>query len=255
MDLLLCPYLSLPSTPPSILSKSIYLSIYLDVGAAEIGALVANPDCPLLLLDLEGNDINTPSSLRIFDPQCHLEVLDLSYNPLGETGGLELASYVQNNVKLQSLLVSGSNLNLKASIGLITSLHENQNLSVLGMDKPLLNFSKQEEVTDHISRVLLDKSSGLRELSLRFHGLQDRGARLLSDALSRNIMLTHINLESNKICVAGAEALASVLILQQRQRQADPRARRNYIQSIKLSHNFICDEGALALAEVSFSCL
>ncbi len=164
---------------------------------------------------------------------------------------MELATYVQGNGRLQALLVNGSNLNLKASIALTTSLHETTTLAVLGLDKPLLNFSKQEEVTDHISRVLLNKDSGLRELSLRFHGLQDRGARLLSDALSRNTMLTHINLESNKICVAGAEALASVLILQHRQKMADPRARRNYITSLKLSHNFLCDEGALALAEVT----
>ena len=218
-----------------------------DVGASVIGNLVTSPTVGLRYLDLEGNDISTPSVLGISNSK--LELLNLSSNPIGEKGGMELATFVQNNNNLTFLGVSCCDLNLKASIGLITSLHDNTRLGVLHMDKPLLNFSKQEETTDHLSRVLLDKTSGLRELSMKNHTFGDRGARLLSDALSRNEVLTRINLDSNKICDAGAEALASFLILQQRQKVANPHLRRNYIDSISLSHNNISDEGAISLAE------
>ncbi len=62
-------------------------------------------------------------------------------------------------------------------------------------------------------------------------------------------MLTEIDLDSNKICDAGAEALASFLILQHRQKMANPNQKRNYCESISLSHNNISDEGAISLAE------
>lgn len=228
-------------------SLSLKCHLITDTGAAEIGKLVSNPNVGLKELDLEGNDISTPSLLSVGSD--NLFSLDLSSNPLGEKGGMELASFLQSNLRLKYLGVNCCDLNLVASIGLITALHDNTNLQVLKMDKPLLNYSKQEETTDHISRVLLNKSSALQQLSMRYHAFGDRGSRMLSDALSRNEILTHINLESNKICDAGAESLASFLILQHRQRLANPHLSRNFVESIKLSHNFISDEGAISIAE------
>ena len=102
--------------------------------------------------------------------------------------------------------------------------------------------------------MLLNKFCHLNHLSLRLHGIGDAGARLLSDALSRNFTLECINLESNRIGVAGAEALASYIILQQRQMEAiTPRDQtsRQYLRKLLLSYNIIDNEGAIAIAEVS----
>jgi hypothetical protein len=154
-----------------------------DVGALEIGKLVSNPNIGIRNLNLAGNEIRTPSNLGIANGK--LEVLNLSCNPLGEAGGMELMSFVQNNNSLEALDVGCCDLNLKSSIGLITSLHENTKLKSLNIDRPLLNHSKQEETTDHLSRVILDKTSGLTNLYMRYHTFGDRGARMLSDALSR----------------------------------------------------------------------
>lgn len=178
-----------------------------------------------------------------------MEYLDLSYNPLGEAGGMEVADFSAYNKSLQNLYLNGCNLNLKATIAVITSLNDNSNLEVLELDRPLLNYSRQEEVSDHINRVILAKNSHLTELSLRNHGILDIGACLLADALSRNMMLKKINLENNRICVRGAEALASFLILQHRQKLQYGN-QRNFVESLYLSHNIIGDEGAIALAEV-----
>ena len=74
--------------------------------------------------------------------------------------------------------------------------------------------TRQEEGTDHLSRLLGGSGSRLEHLSLRYHGIADFGARLLATSLASHAALTHLDLERNKINTSGCEALASHMILQ-----------------------------------------
>lgn len=201
-------------------------------------------------LDLQGNDITRIGPLNLDSPSlCKLKMLNIGHNPLGEVGGLELGNALSKNIDLITLKAHNCSFTLIGLVGVITSLHDNSTLENLYIDRPLLSIAKEEESASHISRVLLNTFCSLNHLSLRLHSIGDTGARILSDALSRNYSLESISLESNRIGVAGAEALASYLILQQRQKEASPRANRNYLRCLQLSYNIIGDEGAIAIAE------
>ena len=69
----------------------------------------------------------------------------------------------------------------------------------------------------------------------------DSGARLFAQNLGKTELMISLDLECNKIGVAGAEALASYLIVQ-------ARAGRKSLETLKLSHNSIADAGAIALS-------
>ena len=123
---------------------------------------------------------NTPSPLTQ-GADCRLEVLDLSYNELGEEGVGELATALQFNSSVCSLLLHGCKLGHRGGIGVASMLQVNRSISTLGLantdldtdciiamatvlhgnrtlrsidlSRPLLH-SQLEESTIHISRML-----------------------------------------------------------------------------------------------------
>lgn len=238
----------------------------------------------LLYLDLQGNEITNLESLKLHNSNINnLKYLNISNNFLGETGGLQLASSLGTNRKLKSLIANHCNFTLKAMIGIVTNICGNKVLEELEIDKPLLLANTiQGQLSNHLSRVLLEKSTRLCKLSLRWCSIQDNCVRLLTDSICRSCHVESLNLECNQICVAGCEALASCIILQHRKKMHDllnnhgyndfnaidyynegesmpsqstrkgSNLPKRYIQDIKLSYNCVGDEGAIALAEVSF---
>jgi Ran GTPase-activating protein (RanGAP) involved in mRNA processing and transport len=146
----------------------------------------------------------------------------------------------QNNQNLQHLLINSSGFDLNGLISLTSRLYENQGLVSLSLDRPILSKTKQGEVTEHMSKVLLQHRS-LAYLSMKYHSINDHGAKLLSDSLNVTQTLLSLNLECNSIGVAGAEALASNLLIQE----------NRCLQFLGMSFNFVSDDGAIALADVS----
>lgn len=221
----------------------------LDVGFEEIGRLfqpgvfdhVVNN---LESLDLEGNSICgsafAASNLSSgFD--CPLLCLNLSCNPLTSVGRMALAEIVFRNKVLRQLSISSGNFDLTSSVAFVTSLQNNCTLELLYFDRPLLIGTGTDEVlADHFGRVLMLTTSALTDVSLRYCGISNLGAKLLSSALSINKTMVTINLESNKIGDAGVEALASYFL----------QRKESSLKSIGLSTNCIGDDGAIALAEV-----
>ena len=128
------------------------------------------------------------------------------------------------------------------------------------IDRPILpKYEPGEESSDHFSRVVGGAKS-LRSLSLKYHNIGDGGARLIAYNLNKATQLLSLNLECNKIGIAGAEALASYLIIQAREqdkagkpssaiggRRTEPTAVG--LQHLLLSYNSIGNQGAIALAE------
>lgn len=196
----------------------------------------------LLTLDLEGNAITEKSSYSINECLiesdyriCTLETLNLSWNPIKELGGIQIANALERNSHLRRLLLANCDLNLRAVIAIATSVCLNRTLEELVLDRPLLTTLEDEGV-DHLAR-MLSRQESMSSLSLRYHRIGDYATKLLSEALFRNESLTSLNLECNRISVGGANALAKNLIT------------NNRLHELRLSANMLSDEGARAMAE------
>lgn len=192
-------------------------------------------------LDLQGNDVDGRClpSFQLSSHDCPLESLNLSYNPLiGAEGGMVLSECLHGNGRLRHLYLNSCGFDLTSMIAILSALRNLSALETLHIDRPVLK-TKQEEGTDHLSRVLL-ASPSLRDLSLKYASMHDFGARVIAEHMSLNMTLTSLNLECNRIGVQGAEALASYLIV----------AGNQGLRSLKLSHNQIGNAGCIAIAEV-----
>lgn len=199
----------------------------------------------LYQLDLEGNDIEVLGaetlSAWICRSDCCLQSLNLSNNAIGGQGGMAIAEALKSNINLQRLLLNNTSLDLKACIAVIACLSANtaSNLVHIDLGRPVLNALKNEELMDHMtSRVLLSQATQLQVIDLKYCCIGDQGAIYLSQALMYNTVLQSLNLESNNIGVAGAQAIASYLIEKP----------TTSIQTLRLSFNQISDEGVSAFA-------
>jgi hypothetical protein len=211
-------------------------------------------------LDVEGNDITTLESLKIHTSKVNnLKYLNISSNPLGEMGGLQLASSLSTNRRLRTLIANNCGFTLNVMIGIFTSLYGNKTLEEIEFDRSLL-LSKtiDQELCDHLSRLLLERSTALSYISLRWSNITDVGIKLLVASLAKKRTVRSLNFESNAINASGAEALASCIILQQRHKEkelASPiglekiNQTKNSIEVLKLAYNHISDYGAMAVAE------
>lgn len=208
----------------------------------------------LEVLDLEGNDITGKGlhHLRMHSQEeCSLLSLNLSGNCLNEEGGMIVAEALTSNRTIRQLIVNNCGFSLNAAIAVATSLGKQSKMGALVLeelqiDRPCLKEAVGEEAVDHFARVCGNTNvTSLAALSIKFYGIGDLGARLLGQALTRNVSLVSLNLESNKIGAIGAEALASCIILQAK----SPSAAGPGLKSLRMSYNQIGDDGAIALAE------
>jgi hypothetical protein len=208
-------------------------------------------------LNLEGNEINGDfiESLCLSSDNCTIELLNLSSNPLGFDGGNKLINAIYTNRSLKHLYLNNCEFPLNTIIGITSALttkigsSSNYNdciLQTLEIDRPIKRNSsvKEEMGTDHLSRLIpFTAHTPLSKLSLKYHMMEDFGAKLLADSISRNYgNLISLNLECNFIGVGGAEAIASCLIMQSKSNCVG-------LQVLKLSYNRVGNEGAEALAD------
>lgn len=197
----------------------------------------------MTLLDLTGNDISgacIEQSTLVTKYDCPLITLNLSFNALSDRGQAAVANVVKYNRNLKRLFVNNCSFNLRGMNDFISKFHDNQSIEELGLDRPLIANAREGRIIDHLSRILM-KNSTLHTLSLKFHNMFDTEIQLLSESMNLVGNLVSLNLEGNKIGVIGAEAIASAMIIQQ----------HRSIQFLGLSYNHVCDDGAIALAEVN----
>ena len=234
----------------------VIILLFADVGFEEILRLLKpalyaessshlQPQGSLLSINVEGNDIcgntidNSPLASRY---DCSLISLNLSSNPLSQKGQYAVASVVLNNQVLKHLILDSCGFELNGLILLTSNLLQNESLQTLSINRPILNKIKEELVVDHFHRVLLSNRS-LMNLSLKYFKIMDFGAKLLSESLTRNNSIISLNLECNFINVAGAEAIASYLLLKN----------TRCLEFLGLAFNEVGDDGAIAIADVSYS--
>jgi len=215
-------------------------------------------------LDLEGNAItfNGLKFLRLNSSElCPLNSLNLCGNPLGEKGALAISEALLSNRSLTSIKLNSCGFTLSGIVAIAASMASGgRHIEELEIDRPILpKYVPGEESSDHFSRIL-GSSRSLRALSLKYHNIGDSGARLLAYNLNKAKFLISLNLECNKVGIAGAEALASYLIVQAREQAAarNPVAtiggNQNGdvavgLQHLRLSYNSVGNQGAVALAD------
>ena len=217
-----------------------------DAGFDAICSYIYSFDIPMLtVLDLEGNDItgNCISKLNLGTAQCPIEILNLSSNPLGPIGGTVIADAITNNHRLKHLSINNCEFPLNTLILITTSMVSVQlkspsvvnvcQIATLELDRPLLycESNKQEEGSDHLSRLLMAASkSPLSSLSLKYFNMQNFGAEILAESIYRSYgSITSLNLECNAIGVAGAEALATFIILQSKDAREGGGERKQHV--------------------------
>jgi len=191
-------------------------------------------------LDLEGNEITGTgfSALNLTSSyDCPLVYVTFSYNPLNKEGRMFIAETVLKNKVLRQLALNNCGFELDSIVAVATSLDRNSVLETLYWDRPLVSPEQQEQLSDHLSHTF--SHSCLNDVSMRQFGLLDQSVRLMCNVLHLNTNMISLNLESNRIGVAGAEALASYLITRN----------SNSLKYLFLSYNIIANDGAIALAE------
>jgi hypothetical protein len=234
-----------------------------DSGFEAICTYIYGFNDPILrTLDLEGNDItgNCISKLDLGSSRCSIELLNLSSNPLGILGGQVIADALTSNVNLHHLYLNNCEFPLNTLILLATSMVSLQleysptiqrvcPLVTLELDRPLLwcESNKQEEGSEHLSRLMmLASKSPLSSLSLRYFNMQNFGAQILAESMYRSYgSIMSLNLEGNAIGVAGAEAIATFIILQSQESIKFGKC----LKVLKLANNKISNEGAAAMAQ------
>ena len=170
---------------------------------------------------------------------CPLQYLNLSSNPLSPTGQGNIANMLVHNQTLQHLFINACSIELTPLVQICSAVYENQALITLAIDRPILTKTREGEVIHHISRIILQHPS-MQSISMKYHGLTDREIRVIIESLNVSQQLISLNLECNSIGVAGAEALASNLLINH----------HRCIQYLGLAYNMVGDDGAIALAEV-----
>jgi len=193
------------------------------------------------LLTRDAKNISSTGSSRF-------QALTLDGCPIGDIGGLALASLVSNLSSLTTLRVARCELRTDAIIALASSLDKTTSLTVLDISEPRL-FSRNEETMYHIAKALRTNRS-LKHLAIRKHPyLSDSGVTMLFDYLIDNSIngaggatqegsgLTTLDLSNNHLGppsgVLIGKAFQSGLGL----------------QHLNLSRCRIGDEGAVALSK------
>lgn len=203
----------------------------------------STPHRTLLSLNLEGNDIEGEvivGSILTTPYDCPLLSLNLANNPLSSTGQEAVAEIIYSNKTLLDLNINACGYELRGLNTLTATMRENHTLETLALDRPILTKFREGEVMEQLAKIL-ETNRTLRTLSLRYHDATDHDMKLISNTLYSNPTLMYINLESNKIGVSGAEALASNMLFKG----------QHSLQFLALSYNFVSDHGAIALAQVS----
>jgi Ran GTPase-activating protein (RanGAP) involved in mRNA processing and transport len=209
--------------------------------AAPINDQQNQPHRALVSLNLEGNDIEGEvivGSILTTPYDCPLLNLNLACNPLSAAGQEAVAEIVYSNKVMIDLNINSCGFELRGLNTLTATMRENHTLECLALDRPILTKFREGEVMEQLAKIL-ETNRSLRTLSLRYHNATDHDMKLITNALYSNSSLMYINLESNKIGVTGAEALASNMLFKG----------QHSLQFLALSYNFVSDHGAIALAQ------
>lgn len=214
-----------------------------DAGAKALATLLED-NKSLKELNLCGNDIGPEGAGRLCDALATAQgggagvlFLDLSCNPLGDTGGAAVARMLESNSTLQLLNLSDTELGMQALVAIANALAgPNSALKSVALDNGRIR-STQDEIAQHFARALACNDT-LLHLRLGKLNIGDAGLGTLVDyGLTRNHALTVLDLRCNRLTSTCAPVLKRLL-------QSCPA-----LEELCLANNRLGDEGAAAIAE------
>eukprot|EP00732_Lithocolla_globosa_P000401 Lithocolla_globosa_v1_NODE_120_length_6112_cov_229.957240.p1 type:complete len:1897 gc:universal NODE_120_length_6112_cov_229.957240:270-5960(+) len=219
-------------------------------------------------LNLECNNIGDEGTRALgacLDKNSSLQLLNIGSNCVGDDGIEALSIGLNDNLVLQYLQINGNNVSAGGAQVLATSLAKNLNLSILDLGLGRNNIDDGviaivESLTGHSSLQHLDvsnngvgdegvqalaimlKNSSVHRVGLAINRCGDRGATALGTSLATNMVLRHLNMDSNNVGVAGAKALAAGLV------------NNSTLQYLSLNNNRIQVEGAKSFGSALRTC-
>eukprot|EP00960_Hanusia_phi_P044871 756872-Hanusia_phi.AAC.10 len=192
----------------------------------------------VIALRLSHNNFGIEGAKRIAEAinDCQsLSHLFLDGNKIEDRGGLILVEKLARNTSLRTISLGCMDLGHQTFTMLGKVLTQNNSITTLNIDRPIL-FSCQEESIYHLASGLkLNKT--LRSLSIKNAGLRDHGCFLLCDNLMLNETLTELDLSSNRLSEISGQYIHNLL------------KKDLNLMRLKLSCNKLCDRGCEVLAQ------
>ena len=210
------------------------------------------------ILELSFNDIGDEGALALahsIESCLSLHTLNLSCNCVGDDGAMAIVkAIVSKHDKNFSLHLWNNNIT-KYGANALLQIMANININSLDIDSRNIGSSGAAAVSLSLTKYKNERQAltdalncfgDLLELNLSCNSIGDDGAKALADALKKccNIKLTSLNLSSNSIGDDGAKALADAL----------KNCCNIKLTSLNLSSNSIGDDGAKALADALKNC-
>ncbi|CAI6271127.1 unnamed protein product [Periconia digitata] len=160
-----------------------------DAGIAEVFSKLAehatDKRLPLrhLYINAVGVSVTAASAIATFltSPQCALESLYMSNNPLGNSAAIALASGLEKNKSLTRLMISSCGISDDGAIALFQALTGHPTISVLD----------------------LGQQYGTQDLDSRYNWITDRSAQTLHDLVLSSPQLSYLNLDLQPLTHVG----------------------------------------------------
>ena len=217
-----------------------------DTAAAELAKLFETGATPVREIHLQGNAFG-PSACKVLceafgNPQgAKPEVLNLNGNPIGEDGGVAVSRILGEGCNLRTLNLGNTEMGTRAIIAVAKMMWYNNSIHVLNLENPRM-FDLQESTTFHIAKMIRTNGT-LQQLYLGKHKMRDDGAASIAQYMEDNTNIKILDLRANEISIAGAEALAILLM-----------KGACGLSALNLAGNKIQDQGAHAIGVALRTC-
>ena len=177
------------------------------------------------------NDLRTCGDylVEVFSSLTQLTELNLTGNNLPREAAMPLATFINNNCSLCTLLLSNNNLQTSGVVTIAQPLSQLSTLKRLHIG----NNGITHEAADSIASVMLNNIH-LEELYLQ-DNLLGTGVEQIASALKHLFKLRHLNLNTNQIPESAAESLACAI------------SSLRSLQAIYLSNNNFNNSGIIKL--------
>eukprot|EP00047_Mylnosiga_fluctuans_P012725 m.27554 g.27554 ORF g.27554 m.27554 type:complete len:525 (-) comp4434_c1_seq1:60-1634(-) len=205
----------------------------LDDNAAAIIAECLPHAYDLTVVNLSENNITSRGLVPILDALACTRIakLNMSGNPLRETGVAALATFLGKCASLQALAIDLVDMGNAGIERLAIAIRHNKTLRELHIAE---NNIDQRGIMS-LARAM-EENRGLRVLDLHANSIESEGCSTLANSLKKNRTLRELNVWDNRIGYAGAVGLGALL------------EANSTIETLNMKFNGVGPDGAISIA-------